>query len=192
MEGEETHRIPDVDVEFRWAHPEDRDPVESLLDDRLGPSQTESVRAAFDDDLAMHCLVARLDGAVVGTGMVAILSAENLAEVLSVDTDESPVAEYNGLLQAGCVASDATGNGIGTALMAHRVEFCRKHPQMGAVFGTAWRRKDAFDSSAIFEKLGFELLRHDENYYANTGRTCPDCGENCTCSGTVYGLSFEG
>lgn len=89
----------------------------------------------------------------------------------------------------GCVTADHQGRGIGNALFAVRLAWCKA---MGAaeIWGAAWRRPgDIPQSSPLFERYDFDELNERTDYHdARYG--CPECepddGESCSCPVALY------
>ena len=174
-------------VEFREPKRFDRREIADLWERRTGMGIDSTLDALFDDESAVYGVVATRVEQVVGSGLVAVYSSEGVSEYFHIDVSEYPVAGLNGVLLAGVVSEEWEGKGIGTDLMRIRLDLLTQN-DVGAAFGTAWLRDDHVDSSALFEKCGFERLETIPAYYQQeeTSRDCPDCEETCECAAAIY------
>jgi GNAT superfamily N-acetyltransferase len=174
-------------IEFREPNRIDQREIASLWERRTGMGIGSTIDALFDDEVAVHGVVAIEVETVVGFGAVSVYSPEGVAEYCKIDMSDYPLAERNGVLITGVVSEEWEGRGIGTDLMRLRLDLLEQN-DIGAAFGTAWLRDDHVDSGAVFEKCGFERLETVPAYYQReeSSRDCPDCGDHCECAAAVY------
>ncbi|WP_167837453.1 GNAT family N-acetyltransferase [Halosimplex halophilum] len=141
----------------------------------------------FHDEKPAYGFVATRVETVLGFGVVICVSRADAVERFDVSLSEYPLGEEVAIFHASAVREGWEGNGIGSALMDARLRFARSAGVDSAV-GTAWLRPHTVDSSALFEKMGFERMDTVEDFYRSLDdeRECPDCGTPCECSAGIY------
>lgn len=148
--------------------------------------------ARIESDKPTQGFVCCHRGRVVGFGIATVGDAEYSRDYIGVDVGLEPW-DWNGLLHILVVARDYEGRGIGSDLVAHRLQWLRTTDAEG-VFGVSWHRENYRDSRPIFEKFGFERVETVPEYYAKLDgpAPCVDCEDSCRCDATIYRLPFEG
>jgi ribosomal protein S18 acetylase RimI-like enzyme len=157
--------------------PYDRRELSKLCERRTGFALANTLDPLFDDERAVYGTLAADVERISGMGIIQVLDGSRVENHLVVATDGYPLGEVNGVLRAGVVHEVWEDRGIGTELMRLRVAFIGEAHNCNAVFGVAWCRPHTADSSALFEKFGFERLDTAERYYRKTGGTrecCPN------------------
>jgi len=180
-------------IQFRTPRPYDRREVSKLCARRTGFEQGNTLDLLFDDDHAVYGVLAIDVERIVGVGIVQVFHRSGAADYLSVDTEGYPIGEANAVLHVGVVHEDWEDRGLGTELMRIRLDFIREAHDPDAAFGVAWLRPHTVDSSALFEKFGFDRLDTVAEYYRGSRgeHGCPDCGRPCTCTAAIYGMAFD-
>jgi len=175
-------------VELRPAKAIDRREMERLWRRRVGFEITNTLDAVFDDESAAHGFVATNVETIVGFGVVLMLTAEGARDAFSVSLADYPLGDDVAVFHAGVVDEQWEGRGIGSALMWTRLALAREQYDVDAAVGNAWLRPHRVDSSALFEKFGFERVETVPKFAQQTDgdRDCPDCNGECTCSGALY------
>jgi len=146
---------PDPDlpprIQFRAPRPYDRRELSALYERRTGFGLETSLDLLFDDERAVYGLLAVDVERIVGVGIVEVFHRTGVEEYLAVDTDGYRIGDANGVTHALAVHEEWEGRGIGTELLRLRLELVREAHDADAVFGVAWLRPHAADSSALFE-----------------------------------------
>ncbi len=178
----------------RRATPADRAAVCDLLGRVFGPRDDQE--ALFDlwlRDTARSVFVAPDGrGGVVGAGVCASLSAEQLARYGDITPALAPWAadEICGGLQLLAVAPEARRQGVGRALGAALFRDLRARG-VSALVGVSWQNGSAATSAPLFEAAGFAVLGCSSTFYAEeqarSGQVCARCAGPCSCVALLYG-----
>jgi GNAT superfamily N-acetyltransferase len=187
MTGLDDPPVLPAGVEVRAAEAIDRREIESLCESRTGFGISQVLDAVFHDEKPAYGFVATEVERVIGFGVVICLPSDDADDRFSVPLTGYPLGEEVAIFQASAVSEQWEGNGIGTVLMDARLRLAREVGVDSAV-GTAWLRPNTVDSSALFEKLGFERMDTVEDFYRSLDgeRDCPDCGTPCECAAGIY------
>ena len=175
-------------LELRPAKAIDRREIQDLWDRRAGFEISKTVDAVVDDETAAYGFVTTNVETVVGFGVVLLLTAEGARDAFPVSLDDDLLGEEVAVFHASAVEEGWEGRGIGSALMWARLAFVREQHGIDAAVGNAWLRPHRVDSSALFEKFGFERIEIVPKFAqrADGGRDCPDCDGTCDCSSAIY------
>jgi GNAT superfamily N-acetyltransferase len=139
-------------------------------------------RAIDDGDPFVYGVTAVRGTTVVGFGLLGWYTAEELADYLT-ETPDVDAAYPAPVLHLGVVDEQHENQGIATRLMQARVQHAQQQ-DASYLWGASWRRSGK-DSAPVFERCDFQPVHHVNDYYSD--RTwCPDCGDTCTCSATIY------
>lgn len=142
-----------------------------------------------------RCYVAVTSDTRIGAAVASVGPLEHISHCIGMGTDLTGefANEGNGYLHVGVVEKGWRNRGVGTALMRARLNWLAESGAEYA-FGLSWLRDDHPDSSALFEKFGFEQLRQVDEYYRRHDARdyCPDCGQDCTCDAIVYRKDLPG
>ena len=155
------------------------DDIRDLVRVGLGDTYAENIKSVTKENNVL--LVAKSDGKPVG--FACGYDGEDPTEYLSMDVD----VEANSLLEKNAVHPDFRGEGIGTLLTEERLKRLEQ-----STIAESWMRTGSPDSTIILEKLGFKLVRkeedrwYDESIEAGDPNFCPDCGKVCYCDCAVY------
>lgn len=176
----------------RPGSPEDRTQIETVWRGFSEPDEGV-LDVALDEDHEHHefnrVFVADSGDRVIGFGVVVRCGQEWLEGCLETEALSHRFDSTNGCFHTLAVRPEWRGQGVGTQLGRHRLEWLRSH-DVSHVFGVGWLREDGPSSAPVFERLGFEVLARIEEFYyrdQQPRRWCPDCGEPCECAARIYG-----
>lgn len=136
--------------------------------------------------------VAINDNDIIGFGIAAVTPRDYAQDYLNpADVD---VWERTGVLHILAVEGRSENQGVGSQLVAARLQWLATQTDAQGVVGLAWHRDNHKDSRVLFEKYGFDAIETVSEYYNQIeGETpCPDCepaGE-CYCDATAYRRSL--
>jgi GNAT superfamily N-acetyltransferase len=175
-------------IELRPAKAVDRREILDLWDRRAGFGISNTVEAVLDDETAAYGFVATNVETVVGFGVVLLLTAEGARNAFPVSLDGYSLGDEVAVFHASAVEEGWEGRGIGSVLMWARLELARDQYDIDAAVGNAWLRPHRVDSSALFEKFGFERIETVPKFAQRSDgdRDCPDCDGTCDCSSAIY------
>lgn len=145
-------------------------------------------RAVDDESAHFYGVVATTGEKIVGFGLCASVSATHIREsYYDGGYVDDLLDAHTGILHIGIVKKGFEGRGIGSRLFEHRLKWLGDYG-VERVFGTSWLRDDHYDSSALFEKYGFQTAAEVDGYYAESidRDQCPDCDGLCECTARIY------
>jgi GNAT superfamily N-acetyltransferase len=142
------------EITFRTATLDDQAQLLKLLSDRqlesnqlhggsksLIPSESERIFQEMIENKTVTILVGEQDQRLVATVTLYFLSRIRTGGTIVIFEDV-------------LVAPDVRGMGVGSKLLTHAIDFCRKIPEVKKIkLGT---RKDEVKVHQFYEKLGFE------------------------------------
>ncbi len=101
--------------------------------------------------------------------------------------------ELVGSLKTVAVLGKVQGSGIGSSLVKDALNHFQSNG-IHNVFCTAWNSKHMDHFSRILRQYQFKVLTRINNYWhmdsIQKGYQCPECGNPCNCSATIYHLSL--
>jgi len=165
----------------------------SLLNEVLGDDlySYESLQKKADGD--DHLLLGYFEnGKMLGVAMAGHLRegginfyapfGETALELLSTNK--------TGVLRNSAVKTNSRGKGIGTALLAERLQWLKK---IGCdhVVGLTWLHGKTIQSDRLYRAAGFEQIGPTVSEFfksvsETTGMHCPYCGFPCLCSAAMF------
>lgn len=184
----------DVSFFLRPMYASDTAAVKALWADRFGEkasTQENWINAALSATHSVAGFVAmnQAEDEILGVSFLEVGDREYTEQYLGLDTlDVSvPLRDENGIFHLSCVRKAAEGCGIGSALYERRLREL-EHRDVSHVVGIAWHRSDTVDSRVLFEKYDFTRHATIDDYYERVGQRphCPDCGDTCTCTASLY------
>jgi len=161
---------------------------------RLTPSD-EKVDAfthhALLDDHPSAGIVAVDSDRVVGFGLFTMTDPSVVSSHMNHPHIRVPCWQNTGLLQTLVVDPEREEEGIGTQLLAWQLQYINAHYNDGAVC-LIRHRENAYDPRDLVQKLGFEVVGNDPEFFATRSENsrCIDCEGACTCGGTIARLEF--
>lgn len=162
-----------------------------LWEDRLGESYPDlkKLDRAAEPGTDTFGLVALEEGAVVGFALSQLLDPGQVATKLRREQPPGWATGQIGLLDTGCVARAATGQGLASQLLSREVALLHREGAT-CLLAITWIRPDSPDGRTPLEAAGFEHLRTIDRYWYEESLEedyhCPDCGQPCTCSAGIY------
>lgn len=142
-------------------------------------------------DTSEFGVVAVRNTRVVGFGICTQAGPDYAQDYVGDAVDIQPWKK-TGVVHINVVRRDCENQGIGSKLMAHRLEHLKMIGADG-VIGVSWHREDHKDSRPLFEKFGFEAIETVKQYYAQLDGEvpCADCDGSCHCDATIYRREFD-
>ena len=168
---------------IRQPRPSDEGPIAELITAHFTPGSSYDVRLGLGDP-SYHVRVATVDGAVVGTMALNLLSAPGAvadATYFFEDPGIVPGAERYGLLEMGYVREGFTGRGIGRRLLG-AIETVGVEHGVELFLADAWYHGGADSPRRLLESGGYEI-RHCEPVAWDD--QCPKCDGECVCEGVL-------
>lgn len=168
--------------------------VKALWAKRFGekPSTQENwINAALSatHSVAGFVAVTQDEDEILGLSFLEVGSREYTEKYLGLNTldVDVPIQDENGIFHLSCVRKTVEGCGIGSAFYERRLREL-EHREVSHAVGIAWHRSDTVDSRVLFEKYDFACHATVDGYYERVGERphCPDCGEQCTCTASLY------
>lgn len=189
----------DVSFFLRPMYASDTAAVKALWSRRFGekPSTQENwINAALNatHSVAGFVAVNQSEDEILGVSFLEVGNREYTEQYLGLETlgVSAPLHDQNGIFHLSCVKTAAEGWGIGSAFYERRLRELERR-EVPHVVGIAWHRPHTVDSRVLFEKYDFTCHATIENYYERVGRRphCPDCGEHCTCTASLYARPID-
>ena len=139
-----------------------------------------------DTDAGTFVRVAESDGDVVGvmalstyTEAAAVRDAMHLFDT----ADPLPTAPRYGLVHAGYVAPDRTGEGVGSRLL-ERLHTVGAERGVATFVADAWFHGAPDSPAGLLAGHGYEVV-HTRPIRDHTDGPCPKCGEPCVCAAAL-------
>jgi GNAT superfamily N-acetyltransferase len=144
----------------------------------------------ISEDTSEFGVVAVRNTRIVGFGICTLAGPDYARDYVGVDVDVEPW-EKTGVVHINCVRQECENQGIGSELMAHRLEYLKLNGAEG-VIGVSWHRYGHKDSRPLFEKFAFQPVETIDQYYAQLDGEVPciDCEGECLCDATIYRRQF--
>lgn len=178
---------------IREMRPGDVDWVLDLWRRQYGEPAEDTAEAAAADHPRVFGHVAMQGDRRAGFGIALVQEVKQLNRMYEVDFQPYVSHRQNGLVYQICIEPEFESRGHGTRLFRRGVWTLSGYDD-GALrhaVACSWQRRDAHDSSAILEKLGFERVLECEQYYGDARPGCPDCeGQVCDCAAAFYVRRF--
>lgn len=173
--------------------PEDEEWVVDLWQRQYGHPNQKSVEAAAGDHQRVFGYIAMQGNQRAGFGISMVQSIDSLENMYDVDFRPFVSHKLNGLVYQICVAPGFESRGHGTRLFTDCTKCLANYDgcEIYHAVACSWQRRDAHDSSAILEKLGFERVMEREQLWGEHRTDCPDCeGDVCECDAAFYVRRF--
>lgn len=153
------------------------------------PSEWPVERAIGDNPRTVGYVAETDEGERVGFGIALVVEIEWVDKTYPYENIRGHVSHrLNGMLYQLAVEKEYEGQGIGSMLTAHRLNWLAEHEiDVQHILSSSWIRPEGATSADILEKFGFEAVEHDPQFFDDLGdRGCPYCETVCECGARLF------
>lgn len=152
------------------------------------------IERKLNDPLAL-VIGAFIGQEVISVGVAQVLHDLKYYIVFDENIEEKLKNNVVGSFSTLCVREDYQGKGLGQRMSHVRLNWL-KDKGCEVILGISWVSGKEHNSSRVFEKLGFGMVKLVDNFFYESSLqnpfNCPACGSPpCTCAAMLYRLNLD-